>query len=61
MPITINTWPSKDGLRIGYLNINYAVNKLTEFRVQELCPSQGGRPGLSVLTSLRVSVDVKQY
>ena len=61
MPITINTWPSKDGLRIGYLNINHAINKLTEFRVQELCESRGGRPGLSVLTSLLVSVDVKQY
>ena len=30
MPITINTWPSKDGLRIGYLNINHAINKLTD-------------------------------
>ena len=29
--------------------------------VQELCESRGGRPGLSVLTSLPVSVDVKQY
>ena len=29
--------------------------------VQELCESRGGRPGLSVLTSLMVSVDVKQY
>ena len=28
--------------------------------VQELCESRGGRPGLSVLTSL-VSVDVKLY
>ena len=27
---------------------------------QELCKSRGGRPGLSVLTSLMVSVDVKQ-
>ena len=27
--------------------------------VQELCESRGGRPGLSVLTSLVVSVDVK--
>ena len=31
------------------------------FRAQELCESRGGRPGLSVLTSLMVSVDVKQY
>ena len=30
-------------------------------RVQELCESRGSRPGLSVLTSLMVSVDVKQY
>ena len=29
--------------------------------VQELCESRGGRPGLSVLTSLPVSVDVKLY
>ena len=27
--------------------------------VPELCESRGGRPGLSVLTSLLVSVDVK--
>ena len=30
-------------------------------RVQELCDSRSGRPGLSVLTSLMVSVDVKHY
>ena len=30
-------------------------------RVQELCESQGGRPGPSVLMSLTVSVDVKQH
>ena len=29
--------------------------------VQELCESRGGRPGLSVLMSLLVSVDVKIY
>ena len=29
--------------------------------VQELCESGGGRPGLSVLASLLVSVDVKLY
>ena len=28
---------------------------------QELCESRGGRPGLSVLTSLLVSVDGKNY
>ena len=29
--------------------------------VQELCESRGGRPELSFLTSLQVSVDVKNY
>ena len=29
--------------------------------VQELCASRDGHPGLSVLTSLLVSVDVKIY
>ena len=29
--------------------------------VQELCESRGGRPGLSILTSLLVSVDIKLY
>ena len=29
--------------------------------VQELCENRGGRPGLAVLTSLMVSVDVKLY
>ena len=31
------------------------------FIVQELCESRGGHPGLSVLMSLLVSVDVKNY
>ena len=34
---------------------------MTRDIVQELCESRGGRPGLSVLTSLLVSVDVKIY
>ena len=34
---------------------------LREIRVQELCESRGGRPGLFVLMSLTVSVDVKQH
>ena len=33
----------------------------TPVRVQELCESRGGRPGLSVLMSLTVSADVKQH
>ena len=32
-----------------------------EYRVQEPCESRGGRPGLSILMSLTVSVDVKQH
>ena len=41
----------------------YISNKLnTSIEiVQELCESRGGRPGLSVLTSLLVSLDVKNY
>ena len=34
---------------------------VTEVEVQELCESRGGRPELSVLTSLLASVDVKIY
>ena len=34
---------------------------MIRIRVQELCENRGGRPGLSVLTSLMVSVDLKQY
>ena len=30
--------------------------RATEIRVQELCESRGGRPGLSVLMSLTVSI-----
>ena len=37
------------------------VTLFGEFIVQELCESRGGRPGLSVLTRLLVSVDVKLY
>ena len=39
-----------------HANIIYII-----FIVQELYESRGGRPGLSVLTSLLVSVDVKIY
>ena len=37
------------------------VDVLVSPIVQELCESRGGRPGLSVLTSLLFSVDVKNY
>ena len=38
-----------------------AVCMATGGRVQELCESRSGRPRLSVLMSLTVSVDVKQH
>ena len=41
--------------------IHRSMIKIGGHIVQELCESRGGRPGLSVLTSLMVSVDVKQY
>ena len=39
----------------------YLPDATTHRIVQELCESRGGLPGLSVLTSLLVSVDVKLY
>ena len=30
MPQSLSTWPSTDGLRIGHLNINSALNKMTD-------------------------------
>ena len=44
-----------------WLSAKAAALAARAIRVQELCESRGGRPGLSVLTSLMVSVDVKQY
>ena len=43
------------------LYIKVKTTLYTVIIVQELCESRGGRPGLSVLTSLLVSVDVKNY
>ena len=40
---------------------NWLRNRSPKIIVQDLCESRGGRPGLSVLTSLLVSVEVKQY
>ena len=47
--------------RGGGNTIISSYERFAKIRVQELCESRGGRPGLSVLTSLLVSVDVKQY
>ena len=43
----------------GSFNSPFGVSKFS--KVQELCESRGGRPGLPVLMSLTVSVDVKQH
>ena len=43
------------------VDVKHHVYFTKRARVQELCESQGGRPGLPVLTSLTVSVDVKQH
>ena len=46
--------------RIAYSSTNKTKPVRIEMViVQELCESRGGRPGLSVLTSLLVSVDLK--
>ena len=46
--------PVRRPIIIYYLHNSHVI-------LQELCESRGGRPGLSVLTSLLVSVDVKNY
>ena len=48
------------GRQLTPLFIGHKI-KGSVFIVQELCESRGGRPGLSVLTSLLFSVDVKQF
>ena len=45
----------------GPIRIKTVTKTKQDQIVQELCESRGGRPGLSVLTSLLVSVDVKIY
>ena len=43
---------------VGYITVYTGSPSVI---VQELCENRGGRPGLSVLTSHLVSVDVKNY
>ena len=53
-----------DVLLTGYLKAGTYLRRLLLILfsiVQELCESRGGRPELSVLTSLLVSVDIKIY
>ena len=57
--------PETPTVTLTWHGCRYKVHKLYQRYilniVQELCESRGGRPGLSVLTSLLVSVDVKIY
>ena len=50
-----------DEMRLLSQLFNFEQMRTQCARVQELCDSRGGRPGLSVLTSLTVFVDVKQH
>ena len=54
--VTVTDWA--DPLQVGILYERYPQSTSI---VQELCESRCGRPGLSVLTSLLVSLDVKLY
>ena len=59
----VTRWSAVTDLVAGWSSHAYLKDRNTDCEniVQELCESRGGRPGLSVLTSLVVSVDVKQY
>ena len=50
--------PSLISLMVSQWTLSTMFSYLFRIIVQELCESRGGRPGLSVLTSLLVSVDV---
>ena len=61
-PGHMDRWTPIPGYHPCYRGINKIFIFHTDrFRVWELCESRGGRPGLSVLMSLMVSVDVKQH
>jgi len=55
--------PGRRALVSGHLGYDYLRRPWSKVFhiVQELCESRGGRPGLSALMSLTVSVDVKQH
>ena len=60
-PLLDLTLPSYFETERSKIMITYDSDYSVAFIVQELCESRGGRPELSVLTSLLVSVDVKIY
>ena len=55
------TYCKHPALMLGEAWIVIILMFLALLIVQELCESRGGRPELSVLTSLLASVDVKIY
>ena len=59
--ITFERSESSRERRIALCKSDHQQHNYDDVIVQELCESRGGRPGLSVLTSLLVSVDVKLY
>ena len=65
--IKMKWWDVEQRTRVTRIIQNICVysalhaQALSAFIVQELCESRGGRPGLFVLTSLLVYVDVKLY
>ena len=60
--VIVNSFPTPHDQHVDYSGAyNWGVRCSYSIIVQELCESRGGRPGLSVLTSLLVSVDVKIY
>ena len=59
---SLTAWPNRLTSSIHVASVRINLPRLrSPHTVQELCESRGGRPGLSVLTSLLVSVDVKNY
>ena len=55
------TEQSLEVVGVPHSRVENCSSRYRERRVQDLCESRGGRPGLSVLMSLTVSVDVKQH
>ena len=57
-------WTRLEGGGVGkknYWSKRWEIGTNWTLRGQELCESRGGRPGLCILMSLTVSVDVKQH
>ena len=60
-PVTTSFCQMTKAARSIHAHVYKRISLLSLPRVQELCDSRGGRPGLPVLMSLMVSADVKQH